>query len=328
MRSSATRWLSWASILAIYVYVAAFYTGNLNFRLVGGSLALLAILGFFVWVVRQSRSVNLSVPHLAMLGAVTNLLIGAVFGVLMGIYLTGRLTSLPQQIFITHPASLVIGYLILAGMAITEWRLKPEHKPLSADRWGVAQVILPFLGGLALTIGALMDNFGIIALNVPLEVAGVIIYLARLGRYVVRAPWLKGSQERLYAISVLFVIANVGLLTFLIIGVITGLYEDFELIPPWVIFAMDHAIFIGVMTNALFGLLYEATYERRNLWSWADHLVFWAMNIGMVGFVLGLMLESATLKRVFSPIMGVGILIAIVVFTARLQLRSRSNQTA
>ncbi|MCK4899501.1 MAG: hypothetical protein KAS38_12025, partial [Anaerolineales bacterium] len=70
------------------------------------------------------------------------------------------------------------------------------------------------------------------------------------------------------------------------------------------------------------------TYERRNLWSWADHLVFWAMNIGMVGFVLGLMLESATLKRVFSPIMGVGILVAIVVFTARLQLRSRSNQNA
>lgn len=323
---SAARWLSWGAVAAIGLYTAAFYTGNLNFRLIGGSLTLLAIVGFLIWVVALSRQAALTVAQLGMLGAIVTLAIGAMIGVLMGIYLTGRLTSLPQQIFITHPASLVIGYLVLAGMAITEWRLIPEQKPVSSDRWGVAQVVLPFLGGITLTIGALLDNFALIALNVPLEVAGVIIYLVRLRQPVLQAAWMKGSQERYYAVSVIFLIANVGLLATLIMGVITGKYEDFALIPIWLIFAMDHAMFIGVMTNGLFGLAYEVSWDRRSLWPWADQAIFWTMNIGIVGFVVGLMLDAAILKKIFSPIMGLGILIAIVVFIARLQ--TGSSETA
>jgi len=278
------------------------------------------------WVVALSRPATLTVAQLGMLGAIVTLALGAMIGVLMGIYLTGRLTSLPQQIFITHPASLVIGYLVLAGMAITEWRFIPEQKPVSSDRWGVAQMVLPFLGGITLTIGALLDNFGLIALNVPLEVAGVIIYLVRLRQPVLQAAWMKGSQERYYAVSVIFLIANVGLLATLIMGVITGKYEDFALIPIWLIFAMDHAMFIGVMTNGLFGLAYEVSWDRRSLWPWADQAIFWTMNISIVGFVVGLMLDAAILKRIFSPIMGLGILIAIVVFIARLQ--TGSSETA
>ena len=62
----------------------------------------------------------------------------------------------------------------------------------------------------------------------------------------------------------MFLVANVGLITYLIINFIGGAYgspPDFTKIPSWMIFAMDHAMFIGVMTNALFGLVFDASSE-------------------------------------------------------------------
>jgi hypothetical protein len=118
----------------------------------------------------------------------------------------------------------------------------------------------------------------------------------------------------MFSLSAIFVAVNIGLLSYLIITYA----EDFELTPPWLIFAMDHAIFIGMMTNGLFGLVYEASHEQRSFWSWVDHLLFWGMNIGMVGFVVGLIRQSADIKRIFTPIMGVSILVAIVTYTIRL----------
>ena len=141
------------------------------------------------------------------------------------------------------------------------------------------------------------------------------------------ASWLAGGPARHYAISAVFLVANVGLITYLIVNFVSGAYgdpPDFALIPSWLIFAMDHAMFIGVMTNGLFGLVNEATSERRSFWSWADHVLFWGMNVGIVGFVIGLAQKSAIIKQVFSPIMGTAILIAIVTYTVRLQ-RTRSK---
>ncbi len=323
-RASSPGWISWLSIFAIGAYAYAFYNGDLDLRLAGGSITLIALVSFFAWAVSQSRQVTLTVPRLGMLGAVTTLAIGAAIGVLMGIYLTGGLPDLPEGIFIAHPTFLVVGYLILAGMAIAEWGLRSEHKLLKEDKLGVAQVLLPFLGGLIITAGAFLNNELLIGLFVPFEFATVIIILIRLGRYVIRAPWIRGGPGRFYAVSIIFTLINVGFLSYLVISFVSGKYgDDFTLIPLWLIFAMDHAMFIGVLTNGLFGLLFEATREHRSLWPWADHVIFWAMNIGLVGFVIGLMREEAAIKQVFSPIMGTGILIAIVVFSARMQLKSK-----
>ncbi|HLC02736.1 MAG TPA: hypothetical protein VJK02_06845 [Anaerolineales bacterium] len=320
----APRWLSILAIGSIVIYTGAFYIGNLSARIVGGALTLAAILGLFVWVVVRAQRVRLTVAHLGILAAATTLTVGALVGVLMGLAMSGSLTGLPTGIFVTHPTSLVIGYLILAGMAIAEWRLIPDRRPLGADRWGVAQVVLPFLGGVVISVGAMLDNFMLISLNVPLELAGVIIFLIRLGPRLLATHWLRDGHGRLYAISAVFLAANVGLLTYLIVSVVTGAYgdpPDFARIPSWLIFAMDHAMFIGVMTNALFGLAFEATSERRSLWPWADQLIFWGTNLGMVGFVVGLMRNSATLKQIFTPIMGAAILLAIAAYTLRLQAR-------
>ncbi len=326
-RAAAPRWLGIAAAVAIVFYAYAFYVGDLDLRLIGGSLTLAAIVGFYAWIVVQMRGSILSTPRLGMFAAATTLTIGAVVGVLLGIWLKGGLQSLPNGIFVTHPTTMVVGYLVLAGMSLSEWRLHPESAATPASKGGWAQVILPFVGGLVLTFGALSNNSMIIGMYIPFQVIGIIIYLIRLGPKMAAASWLASGAARHYAISAVFLVANVGLITYLIINFISGAYgspPDFTKIPSWLIFAMDHAMFIGVMTNGLFGLVFEATSERRSFWSWADHVLFWGMNIGIVGFVVGLAQKSAIIKQVFSPIMGMAILIAIITYTVRLQTAPRT----
>lgn len=319
------RWLrplSYGAVLAVALYVAAFYSGDLAWRLAGGSVTLAAIVGFFVWVVDGSRGRRLSTPHLALLAAMITLTIGAALGVILGIWLKGGLRSLPQEIFVTHPTTMVVGYLVLAGMGIAEWRLDPASARSPASRGGWAQVALPFLGGLVLTGGALLNNEVIIGLYVPLQVIGVIIFLARMWSHIAGAAWRAASSGRLFALSALFLAANVGLMTYLVVSYLTGAYgdpPDFMRIPTWLVFAMDHAMFIGVMNNGLFGLVYEAARARRSFWPWADHLLFWGMNAGLVGFVVGLIRQEALLKQIFTPIMGASILLVMLAYTIRLQ---------
>lgn len=50
---------------------------------------------------------------------------------------------------------------------------------------------------------------------------------------------------------------------------LTGAYgepPDFMLVPSWLILAMDHAMFIDVVSNGLFGVVYEAARVSRNFW--------------------------------------------------------------
>jgi hypothetical protein len=158
---------------------------------------------------------------------------------------------------------------------------------------------------------------------IPFELAAVGIFLWRFAPILGRTNWLEATPDRHFAIVVPFLVANVILLIVLIGGVVSGAYADFTAIPVWLIFAFDHAMFIGVMSNALFGLVQVASRDRATLWPWADHVLFWGMNFGMLGFVLSLLANARDLERLFTPIMGGSILIAIVVYSARLQTSGR-----
>lgn len=115
----------------------------------------------------------------------------------------------------------------------------------------------------------------------------------------------------------------------------TGAYgpmqEDITLlkIPVWLIFALDHAIFVGVMSNAIIGLLLEFTAGTATRSRRVDDLLFWGMNLGLAGFVAGLALEQPILKQVFSPIMGVSLLVGLGVLAMRLfEKPARSSPVA
>ena len=312
------RTLSILSAISIPVYVLAFLSGNLIARAVFSFPVLLAIIGFLGWIIARIGKIRLGVAHLAVLGSIITLIVGSVIGVLLQIEFATNTTFLPAGAFAAHPATQVVGYLILIGMALSEWRLMPDTGRL--PRAGVVQITLPFIAGFILTIGLLLNIMPLLGLNAVLEVIAVIIYIVRFAPRFAQINWLGRNSDRFFAVSGLFLVVNVVLLTYLIVTLITGFYKAF---PPDLLIALDHTMFVGVMTNALFGLIQDASYERRSFWPWADDILFWGMNIGVTGFIAtliitGLGTDVRVLEKVFTPIMGISILLAILTYFIRL----------
>ncbi|MBK6430388.1 hypothetical protein [Candidatus Amarolinea dominans] len=137
-------------------------------------------------------------------------------------------------------------------------------------------------GGSAPAAGAIL-----IGLYIPFQVIGIIIYLVRLGPKMLAVRWLAGGPARHYAISAFFLVANLALITTMIVSFITGAYgdpPDFSKIPFWMVFAMNHAMFIGVMTNGLLGLAAGWRAGGVRGVPWADHVIFWGSNRAWSGF--------------------------------------------
>lgn len=327
-RAGLPRLLRDGAIATIAVYVLAFWSGEPGLRPIPGGLVLVVTVWFFVWVVRAWRESEHTVPRLAMLAATTTLAIGAVFGLLLGLRLAGVLKFLPADALgAAHPTTMIVGYLILAGMAIDEWRL--GGRGAGPSRSGTWQVWLLFTGGLVLTVGAMLDVQELIGLYIPLQVAGVTIFLLRMRRHIAATRWGDAEPRRQFALSAVFLALNVLLLAYLIVKyIVIEQIEDFTLIPSWLIFAFDHSMFIGVLSNAIFGLLFVATAHRRSVWPWAEHVAFWGVNLGMVGFVIGLMLQEPLLKRIFTPIMGASILVSMLAVALRLAAARGAARTA
>jgi hypothetical protein len=123
----------------------------------------------------------------------------------------------------------------------------------------------------------------------------------------------RGTATPFLAASSIAVLVNLGMLIYLL-----GNYaDDFDAVPRNLILALDHVMFIGVMTNAIFGLHLAATAGGRALLPWADRVVFGLVNVGITGFYFGFMFDAVTPKRIFTPLMGLGILLGIGVYAAR-----------
>jgi hypothetical protein len=313
--------LAAAMAVAVLVYVLAFLSGNFVLRAIFGVPVLALIAAFLWWLLAQSRLVRLTVPRLAIIAAVVTLTIASTIGVLVQIQLATKTLFLPAGAIGGHASMQVVGYLVLVGMALTEWRLNPETgRRLS--RAGVVQVVLLFLGGLLVSLGALLDIMPLLGAFIPAEVVALAIYLVRVAPRLGQVRWLQRGSGRHFGIAIAFLVANVGLVIWLILSLVAfKIYTRFEDIPLWLFFAVDHSMFIGVMTNSLLGLLHELTHERRSVWPWADDIIFWGINGGMIGFVLTLITNQQALEKLFTPIMGGSILLAIVTFTLRLQAR-------
>ncbi|MBV9231437.1 MAG: hypothetical protein JOZ18_19165, partial [Chloroflexi bacterium] len=124
--------------------------------------------------------------------------------------------------------------------------------------------------------------------------------------------------ERFFAISAIFVVVNIALTVYLTVSLIRGAFPA-DAIPSGLLIALDHSMFIGVMTNAIFGLIRGATEEQRSLWPWAEDVLFWGMNIGVTGFIITLLTGALILERVFTPIMGLSILLGLLVYAMRMR---------
>lgn len=176
-----------------------------------------------------------------------------------------------------------------------------EHRVNERD---TTRAITPLLG----------ESMALLGLNLLGEVAGVAIVLWRHRRAIGGAGWPNASPRLHAAASLLFTIPALGLLGYLIVTYA----EDIEAAPQGLFLALDHATFVGILTNAIFGLLLVVTMARRDVLAWADRVVFWGMNLGLATFLVGLIAEVAVIKRVGTPVMGASILLGLLTAATRL----------
>lgn len=310
-RATVMRWLPAATAVAVVAYVTAFVFSHSVVRPIVGTGTLAVVLLWFAWVFAQRREVVVSVPRLAVLAAITSLLVGAVLGILLGLEIAGH-DVLPDGGEDAHPAAMVIGFLIPIGMAVAEWRLRPELLETPADRAGRLQVGLPFLGGLFVMVGLLTDFDPLIMMSLPFEIVGVGIFLKRMWPAIRAVDWRRGGWERGGALTAFYLVGNIAFFVYLV----SKYPEDLGAAPSYLLLALDHLMFVGVMTNSLFGLL-DVIAERR-VWARNDDYVLAGMNVGLLIFVVGLLAESAAIKRIGTPIMGTAILVGLATFARRL----------
>ena len=311
-KASFPRWLPAVTVLAVVAYNIAFLMTVGEARPTIGGFMLLVIVAWVAWIFAVAPASVLSVPRLGILAAVLTLTVGGLLGVLLGVMIATGNSILPGDAYASHPATMVIGFLIPVGMALAEWNLRPELLETRATRSGWLQIGLPFIGGICVTLGLLADSPPLISVSLPFEIIGVGIFVKRLWPGF-RSVDTAGSGPSLVAAPTVFwLVMNLIMFVYLIVR-----FEgDFDQVRLGLILALDHMMFIGVMSNSLFAQVRASSPGAKPA---AVRVLTFAMNIGLAGFVLGLLADTAILKQIFTPIMGLGILHGIVMFTMALR---------
>ena len=314
-RGESIRTMALFGVVSMAAYILAFgsvefTTGTSIQRPIGGTLALISITWFFVWAIRAKKGEAYTVADFGIVLALGFLLFGAVLGVLLGLQLGGVEIVPPERseaLYSSHPSAMVIGYVILAAVALIEWLIQDRAPRLSESRSGMIQMLLLVLAGVLTVIGFLAEVEPLIQIAVPLQVVATVMLLVRHRSRLGPASWGPGLGPKLVRTAVVGLVAVVVLVAALVVQ-LSGGADIAELSP--VLLAMDHTNFILVMTSLIFAVLLLDSDVKERLIAIAYGLVV----IGAVGFVAGLLLESAMLKRVFTPILGLGLLHGIFSF--------------
>lgn len=300
------RALTWLSVIVLPIFALTFAFTYGDARAILGTLALVAIVGVFAWLVARARRVVITTVHLGFLAAVATSVVGGVIGVLLATEIATGRNVLTDGGSDAHPATMVVGFLIPVGMALAEWGLRGTGSG-PAGRLGTAQVAFPFVGGLLLMIGLLLDIDALPPLATLIELAGVAIFFKRLWQPLRTVDWSARAPGRYAAASAVAIIVNILFLNYL-----AGANEgDFDLVANHQLLALDHTMFIGVLTNAIFAMLLIAT-ANRSRWPRLDDVVFVGMNVALVAFVVSLLAETTWLMRLATPVLGLCILAGLL----------------
>jgi hypothetical protein len=306
------------------LYVAAFYSGNLPARAIFGVILLAAIVWLFVWVIRRATEVR-ALPALAIALGLTSFTYGAVIGVLLQVQLASGARIFPAggDTVGAHASTMTFSYLVLTAMGFLEWRFRrtPGYPLL-----GLVQVGAIFVGGLVLAgtlllvDGSTEAGAGTIqamgGIDLLLNLVSVILFAVRIWPVALRGDWTSTSPERHWRAAALFVPVAMGLFMYIIYRFVSN--PDLSDFPLNILVALDHTVFVGVITNLALGHVLRLAADRRGTWPWADHAIFWILNVGLVVFAAGLVADSAEIKRIGAPIMGVGALLAVATIYVRL----------
>ena len=325
---SVVRGLALVMGASIPLYVAAFLSGNYVFRAIFGTPVLAAIVLLLAWLLMETRRIGLgrlTVPQLSALAGIGSLVVGSSLGVYAQFAFARGDQFNPMNVIGGHVTAQVIGFLLLLGMGLIEYWHRPDPKPAS---WaGRIQVGLLFFGGLAIAFGFVLGQPQAAGGAILLEVPALVIFLVRVGWSAVRSSWTQAGSARHVAVAVPFLVLNVGSIIYLILALfVLNIYKDFSEVPTSVAVTLDHALFVGVMTNLNFALLLALTADRRAILPWADGVIFWGLNAGVAAFIVVLLANITFFERFTAPVMGLAILLGLVTFTLRLWPRTSTTR--
>src|SRR5256886_1513667 len=314
------------SALATAAYVIAFWSGNFYARALFGVIMLATIFGWWAWVLYRASAQGygrLTNPQLSIVLGLTTLVIGSTLGVIVQIlYATNNLNVQNGVLIGAHASAQVGGYLILVAAGVAEWILNPAG---GRTRGGEIQSWLLFLAGLTLAIGFLANVQPFLLISNVLQLVGIGMVAVRLGGRVLGAAWGSPTGIRHAAIAIPYMVLGLGLLIGLVAMSIAA-QGDFSKIPPGFLNALNHTMFVGLSTNMLFGAVLTLMADRPRVWPWADHVIFWGLNVGAASFIavlifVGTSAGSAEFSHPVAftaPIMGLSALLAIVTYEMRL----------
>jgi len=318
---AADRRLMLALAILVPIYVLAFYTGDFRFRAIGG-VALLIAIGWLLWWLWQTYlSGERTLPRLAVVLGLTSFGYGALIGVLIQASLAAGVTLLPGDAIGAHASAMTFGYLVLVAMGFIEWRiLRTRDMP----RTGLVQIGALFLGGLIISIsllaGATQAGGGIYLLT---QLIAVVLFAIRILPRSLRVNWAAADPIRHFAASSIWVVVALILFmyivfTFISAGVTSSDPNAPPPVPLNVLIASDHSAYIGIVTNIVLGLLTVLLLRAIDRRSWIGQVVFWGVNLGLLVFVIGLIVNTAEIKRIGAPVMGITLLLAlgILAYTA------------
>jgi hypothetical protein len=302
------------AIGATLLYVIAFATGTGIFRPIAGTLMLAAIGWVLVWVVGRYRSSEKTTAHLGLYLATISLTIGAVLGVLLGLFIAnGSIPGLSDEtassLAEAHPPAMLIGYLVLAGAAIVHWLLAGQES-------GVGRLVMwaLFTGGIAANLAFILDIEPLIQVATLLEVLAIVTFTVHMWGRIRPSAWAGEGMANFGRLSAVFLVIGVALLVYVVQLFISGeLDPETGEGPVGVLLAFDHAMFIGVMTNALFALVARSGDGE------PSNALPWVVNGGLVVFLLGLVLDVSILIRIGAPVMGLALIYAVFVFFVHLR---------
>jgi hypothetical protein len=301
------------AVAATALYVVAFATTTGVFRPIAGTLELVAIVWMLAWVGRRYGSSEKSTGQLGVLLAMISLTIGGVLGVLLGLFIAnGSIPGLSNDVASSlagaHPPAMLIGYLVLAGAAIVHWVLAgPPSRPGRLVMWAL------FIGGVAANLAFILDVDALIQVATLLEVAAIVTFTVHMWGQLRPSAWGEVGDDFARAGSV-FLIVGVALLVYVVQLFMSGeLDPETGAGPIHVLLAFDHAMFLGVMTNALFALVSRSVARP------IPPAVLWLVNGGIVVFLTGLVADVDVLIRVGAPVMGLALIYAIYFFLTNLR---------
>jgi len=297
------------------IYVLAFATGSYPLRAATGVVMLAVVLWLIAWAWRSFLAGDRSLAGLAVALGLTTFTYGSVIGVLLQLQFALGTGWLSGDAIGAHAGAMVFSYLILVATGLVEWRLGGGQ---GLPRGGVVQLGALFLGGLVLSLG-LLAGAGQAAggLYLLLNLVAVVLFAVRVLPRAARAFSSAGGPALFAAVAAVWVVVAMAIFMYLVAQFVAA-NGDASKISPNILIASDHSAFVGVMTNLLFGLIAASLPTADRAAAALERLVLGFLNLGLVVFVVGLVADSAEVKRIGAPTMGVAILVGVVLLAWRL----------